>query len=156
MSITFCNGQDAEALSEPDLPGGLGDETLVEFAAGLPGFPDAHRFRLEDLGEALRPFQRLRHVGEPEMSFTVVLAGLLYPDYSVEIDEDHQATLGISSPEDVVTYLMITVPRPPQPPTANLLGPVVVNRRTGVAAQVVQHRSSYRVAEPLPSSRQPD
>ena len=32
---------------------------------------------------------------------------------------------------------------------ANLLGPVVVNRRTRVAAQVVQYQSNYRAAEPL-------
>jgi flagellar assembly factor FliW len=36
-----------------------------------------------------------------------------------------------------------------QPPTANLLGPLVVNRRTRAAAQVVQYQSSYRAAEPL-------
>ncbi len=155
MSITFCNGHGTVSLTDDELPGRLGDGSVIEFAAGLPGFPHAHRFRLESLGAALHPFQRLRHLGphDLEIGFTVVAAGLLYPDYSVEIDEDHQASLGISSADDVVTYLLITVPRPPQPPTANLLGPVVINRRTGAAAQVVQHRSSYRVAEPLPASR---
>ena len=151
MSITFTNGLDAVALTDDAIPGGLAEGALIEFPAGLPGFPGAHRFRLESLGPALHPFQRLRHLGEPEIGFTVVVAGLLYPDYSVEIDDDHQSALAIESAGDVVTYVMITVPRPPQPPTANLLGPVVVNRRTGAAAQVVQHRSGHRVAEALPA-----
>ncbi len=125
---------------------------VIEFEAGLPGFPSARRFRLEDLGEALRPFRRLRSLGEPDISFTVVEPGLLFPDYSVEIDDEHQASLGITSADDVVTLVLITVPRPPLPATANLLGPIVINRRTGAAAQVVQHRSVYKVAQPLPGA----
>ena len=154
MTITFTNGSET-VTPAGEVPGGLTEGVSVDFPAGLPGFADAHHFLLEDLGEQLRPFQRLRHTESPEIAFTVVLAGLLYPDYSVEIDEDHQVTLGITGAGEVATYVMITVPRPPQPPTANLLGPIVVNRRTGAAAQVVQHRSSYRVAEPLPTARRP-
>ena len=149
MSITFCDAQDSVPMT--GAVGGLDEGTVVEFAAGLPGFPAARQFRVEDLGEALRPFGRLRSVGEPEISFTVVDPGLLFAHYTVEIDDEHQAALAISDPADVVTLVMITVPRPPQPPTANLLGPIVINRRTGAAAQVVQHRSAYKVAEPLPT-----
>lgn len=159
MSITFCDAPARNAgievnMFEPSGLGGLGEGTEIEFAAGLPGFPGARRFRLEDLGPNLRPFSRLRYLGEPEVSFTVVSPGLLFPKYSVEIDEDDQAALGIESPDDVVILVMITVPQPPQPPTANLLGPIVINRRTGAAAQIVQHRSNYRVAEPLPAGGQ--
>lgn len=124
----------------------------IEFEAGLPGFPAARRFLLEDLGPNLRPFRRLRSVAEPEISFTVAEPGLLFPDYTVEIDDEHQAGLGIAGAEDVMILVLITVPRPPLPPTANLLGPIVINKRTGAAAQVVQHRSSYNVANPLPGA----
>ncbi len=129
--------------------GPLLDGTEVEFPAGLPGFPAARRFRLEALGENLRPFRRLHHLADPDISFTVVEPGHLYPDYTIEIDDEHQESLGIDSADHVVTLLMITVPPPPQPPTANLLGPLVVNRMNGRAAQVVQHKSDYKVAEPL-------
>lgn len=128
---------------------------VVDFEAGLPGFPTARRFRLEELGGNLRPFRRLRSVGEPEIGFTVVEPGILFPDYSVEIDDEHQAGLGVTDADDVMVLVLITVPRPPLPPTANLLGPIVINRRTGAAAQVVQHRSTYKVAQPLPGSGDP-
>ena len=155
MSITFCDAPSAsnEAVSVFDPAGlaGIGEGAEITFEAGLPGFPGARRFRLEDLGPSLRPFSRLRSVGDIDISFTVVPPGLLYPDYTVEIDDDDQAALGITSAEDVVTLVLITAPRPPQPPTANLLGPIVVNRHNGLAAQIVQHKSSYKVAEPLPN-----
>ncbi len=148
MSLTFTDATEFGSVTDP---GGAPLE-VIEFEAGLPGFPTARRFRLEDLGETLRPFRRLRSLGEPEISFTVVEPGLLFPDYSVEIDDEHQAGLGITAAEDVVTLVLITVPRPPLPATANLLGPIVINRRTGAAAQVVQHRSTYKVAQPLPGA----
>lgn len=154
-TVTFSDAhQPGPIVSAYDPAGlaGLGVGAEIEFAAGLPGFPGARRFRLEDLGQSLRPFGRLRSIGEPEIGFTVVSPGLLFRDYSVEIDDDDQAALGLTGPDDVVLLLLITVPRPPQPPTANLLGPIVVNRRTGAAAQVVQHRSNYKVAEPLPAT----
>ena len=155
MTITFLNEPNLDAYwddvlsTDPDA--GIDVATIIEFAAGIPGFPTARRFQLEDLGEALRPFQRLRSVGEAEVSFTVAPAGL-FPDYSVEIEDDHQVALDVSSADDVVVFVVITVPKPPMPPTANLLGPIVVNRHTGAAAQVVQHKSNYKVAEPLPAA----
>lgn len=149
MSITFSHDIQAGALTGPG--DDLGLVEVVDFAAGLPGFPGVRRFLLEDLGESLRPFRRLRSVGgEPEVSFTVVEPGLLFGNYTVEIDDDHQASLGVASAGEVLTLVLVTVPRPPLPPTANLLGPIVVNKTTGAAAQVVQHKSGYKVAEPLP------
>lgn len=135
-------------------PDGPAEGVQIRFAAGLPGFPGPRRFRIEDLGPTLRPFSRMRDIDQSDIAFTVVSPGLLFPDYSVEISTEDQEVLGVESPEDVVIMVMITVPRAPQPPTANLLGPIVVNRHTGVAAQIVQHRSSYPVAEPLPAGRE--
>lgn len=133
-------------------PQGLGtaeEEVVLEFAAGLPGFPRSRRFVLEDLGENLQPFCRIRSISEPSIAFTVVPPGLLFPNYTVEIDDEHVNQLGLTSAGDVVTLVIVTTPRPPQPPTANLLGPIVINRVSRNAAQVVQHRSSYGVAEPI-------
>jgi flagellar assembly factor FliW len=127
-----------------------GHEDVVEFTAGLPGFPGARRFRIEDLGPDLAPFCRIRSVDEPTIAFTVVPPGALFPDYSVEIDEERVAQLHLDSSEDVITLVIVTTQAAPCPPTANLLGPIVINRTNHAAAQVVQHRSSYGVAEPIP------
>lgn len=126
-----------------------GEEIILEFVAGLPGFPASRRFKVEDLGERLRPFCRIRSLTEPSIAFTVVPPGVLFPQYSVKIDEEHVSQLQLDSADDVITLVIVTTPPSPQPPTANLLGPIVVNRHTRSAAQVVQHHSSYGVAEPI-------
>lgn len=127
-----------------------GPDDEVIFVAGLPGFPAARRFRIENLGPDLAPFGRIRSLDEPNIAFLVVAPGLLFPDYSVEIDEERAAQLDVESSEDVVILVIVTTRPAPQPPTANLLGPIVINRVNRAAAQVVQHRSAYGVAEPIP------
>jgi flagellar assembly factor FliW len=126
----------------------LFDGTALDFGGGIPGFPGTRNFRLESLTPDLRPFCVMRSVEEDGISFVLVPPGALFPDYTIEIDEQQVSNLGLQSAEDAVVLAIVTVG--PQP-TANLLGPLVVNRRTRAAAQVVQHQSSYRAAEPLVS-----
>jgi len=128
-----------------------GDDELVaggvlEFAAGIPGFPGARRFRLERLAPELEPFCLMRSVEEEAIAFVLVPPGELFPDYAVEIDDQHVAGLGLESADDAAVLVVVTLG---DPPTANLLGPLVANRHSGAAAQVVQYQSDYRAAEPL-------
>lgn len=123
-------------------------EILLQFAAGLPGFPASRAFRLESLGADLEPFCAMRSVAEPGICFTVVPPGVVFRDYTVEIDEQHVDSLGLVDGSDALVLAIVTVA---DPPTVNLLGPIVINRRTRAAAQVVQHGSSYGAAVPLVS-----
>lgn len=148
--MTITQTQTSEpAMGVGGLPAGEEDAVLLEFSAGLPGFPASRRFRLESLGPELEPFCAMRSVAEPEICFTVVPPGIIFRDYAVEIDEQHVDTLGLADGSDALVLAIVTVG---DPPTANLLGPLVVNRRTRVAAQVVQHGSDYGAAVPLVSA----
>jgi flagellar assembly factor FliW len=122
---------------------------VLDFANGIPGFPAAREFALEDLGADLEPFCRMRSLDDQGVSFLLVPPGIFFPDYSVEIDEEHVEKLGLGSADDTVVLAIVTLAKPPDSPTCNLLGPVVVNRRSLAAAQVVQHRSNYGVAVPI-------
>lgn len=147
MPITQTKTSDA-ALGSPAASGEDGPVTL-SFATGLPGFPAARTFVLEQLGAQLDPFCRLRCVEQADLTFTVVPPGILFPDYAVVVDEESVERLALTSADDAVVLAIVTLSVPPEPPKANLLGPLVVNRRTLAAAQVVQHGSSYGVAVPL-------
>ncbi|HUO47457.1 MAG TPA: flagellar assembly protein FliW [Acidimicrobiales bacterium] len=147
MSMTQTHTSDA-VLGNQGLAPSL-DKVVLEFATGLPGFPDDRRFVLENLGPALEPFCRMRSIDHPDICFTVVPPGTLVPDYTVEIDIESVERLGLTSAEDAVILAIVTLAMAPEPPKMNLLGPIVVNRHTRAAAQVVQHGSSYGVAVPL-------
>lgn len=139
----------AEGLGAGPLATGEdGAPVEVVFANGLPGFDDLHRFVVEPLGPELAPFCRLRCLDRVGVEFIVVPPGLLFPDYAVEVDDDVVARLELAA-EDAVVLTIVTLADGGRVPTANLLGPLVVNRRTRAAAQVVQHGSGYEVAVPL-------
>lgn len=127
-----------------------GDQPVVlTFPTGLPGFPLATRFVLEPLGPTLEPFCRMRSLDQPNLCFTVVPPGVIFDGYQVVVDEESVERLGLQDPDDAVVLAIVTLSIPPEPPKVNLLGPVVINRSTRAAAQVVQHGSAYGVAVPL-------
>lgn len=128
---------------------GDADEVVIEFVAGIPAFPSARRFVLEPLGASLEPFSRMRCLDQQNLSFTVFPPGTVFPDYSVTVDAEACERLGIDSAEEVVVLSIVTLSTPPAPPTANLLGPIVINKANRTAAQVVQYGSSFGAAVPL-------
>ena len=95
-----------------------------------------------------RPFCRLRATDPPGVEFIVVPPGVLFPDYQVAVDEETVERLDLRA-EDAAVLSIVTLSEDGSAPTANLLGPIVVNRRNGAAAQVVLHGSDYQVAAPL-------
>jgi flagellar assembly factor FliW len=151
MGMLIAKSRSEESAAGTDETSG--DDALLaggvlDFGGGIPGFPASRQFRLERLAPELEPFCVMRSVDETGISFVLVAPGALFADYTIEIDEQHVARLGLDSADEAMVLAIVTLG---DPATANLLGPVVVNRRTGVAAQVVQYQSNYKAAEPLVS-----
>ena len=53
------------------------------------------------------------------------------------------------SADDALLLVIVTVAKPIEASTANLLGPIVVNRHTRTAAQAVLSNSGYATREAL-------
>jgi flagellar assembly factor FliW len=122
----------------------------LHFAGGLPGFPDARRFVLVRIGDELSPFSVLRSLdGGSDVEFVVTHPGLFFPDYAPEIDDDTADRLELQSGDDALLLVIVTVADPVAASTANLLGPIVVNRHTRAAAQAVLGASGYNTREVL-------
>jgi flagellar assembly factor FliW len=131
------------------------EEQLPElrFASGLPGFPDVRRFVLVRLGDELSPFSVLRSLDDgTDLEFVVTHPGLFFPDYEPEIDDDTAQRLELKSGDDALLLVIVTVADPGAASTANLLGPIVVNRHTRAAAQAVLGNSGYATREALVST----
>jgi flagellar assembly factor FliW len=135
------------SVSEAEIP-------ELHFAVGLPGFPDARRFVLLRLGDELSPFSVLRSLDDsPEhpsgIEFVVTPPGLFFPEYEPEIDDDTANRLELKSADDALLLVIVTVADPVAESTANLLGPIVVNRHTRAAAQAVLGNAGYATREAL-------
>jgi len=106
----------------------------ITLAVPMPGFP-AHRefvlVRLNDDG-LLYAFTS---VEDPELRFLVAPPEPFFPDYAPEIDESTFAALNTKDPDRLL--LMVVITAGVDETTANLLAPIVVDRDTLRAQQVV-------------------
>ena len=114
------------------------DETAVlTFPSGLLGFPRFTRWVLLD-HDREAPFQWLQAVDRGDLAFIVMDPLLVKPDYRIAIAPREVADLGEAAGEDYRVFVILTVPSPdPARVTANLRGPLVLNRRTGLGKQIV-------------------
>ncbi len=128
-------------------PGNVQDLRLPE---GLVGFPDHKHFELLYVPDQL-PFIWLRLLGPEPLHFVVIEPAGIIPDYELELFDDDAAFLGISDPADAMVLNVVTVkPGTQATATVNLAGPIIVNRRTGVAKQcVLANYSRYSAHHPL-------
>ena len=125
------------------------DFVEIRFPAGLPGFPHVHTFRLNPWGPPGSPYLLLRAVDDPDVGFVVVPPWVFYPDYEFDLDDSTAERLGLVVADDAIILAVVTLRDRPDEATLNLLGPIVVNRHTHDAAQIVLPTTSYSVRAPL-------
>jgi flagellar assembly factor FliW len=125
------------------------DVPALHFAAGIPGFPELRTFALVWWGEEDGPFSILTSLEQSNLEFLVVPPHTFFPDYAPEIDDDTAERLGIEAAEDAILMVIITVGDDPGSATANLLAPIVVNRHSREAAQVVLTDGDQPLRAPL-------
>ncbi|MCX6934492.1 MAG: flagellar assembly protein FliW [Verrucomicrobia bacterium] len=105
---------------------------------GIIGFSQFKRAELLYLPDHL-PFLWMK-LGEPAdaLHFIVIEPGGIVPGYEPEIFDEDVAQLEIRDQAEVMILNIVTLKRHhPVEATANLIGPIVVNRRTRVGRQLV-------------------
>ncbi|MDX6255487.1 MAG: flagellar assembly factor FliW [Frankiales bacterium] len=123
-------------------------QTVLTFQDGIPGFPGRQRFSVVSQ-PGLEPFMTLESVEPDGPSFVVVPPAAVVEGYEVPVDSDTTYALGIVDPGDVLVLAIVAVAAGGGQHTVNLLGPVVANRHSGLARQVVLVDSDYRLRQPL-------
>lgn len=123
---------------------------VLRLPQGLVGFPQHTSFELHCDEEQL-PFRLLKLNGPAPLQFVVIEPEGIIPDYEIEIFDEDAAVLGIEDSSDAMVLNIVTVGRgQPATATVNLVAPVVINRRTGLAKQVVlANHGRYNVRHPL-------
>ena len=121
----------------------------VEFPAGMPGFPRAHHFQLAPIGDAESPFLLLIGIDDPAARFVVVSPWTFHPDYEFALDDADHERLGLRDTRDALVFCVVTLRGAPRAATLNMIGPIVINRRTLEAAQDVVPAIGYGLRAPL-------
>ena len=125
----------------PELP-------VIEMVQAMPGFPEERRFALVQLDDE-GTLCSLRSLERDDLQFIVVPPIAFFPDYAPEIDDDVVEDLGIESADDVVVLLVVHAGSSLADTTVNLRAPVLVNRHTRRASQVILEDADLAVSAPL-------
>ena len=111
------------------------ERQLVRIPAGLFGFEELREFVLLDAAQ--QPFYWLQSLESPAVAFVLIDPLLFRPDYDPGVDREELADIGVQSPEDLLVLAIVTVAGPDKVMTANLQGPLLLNRHTHVARQSI-------------------
>ena len=115
---------------------------IIDMAVPMPGFPAHRQFvlvRLNDNG-LLYAFTS---VDDPNLRFLVAPPEPFFPDYAPEIENETFSSLNTKDPDRLL--LMVVITAGVNETTANLMAPIVVDRDTMRAQQVVLSGSGYPV-----------
>jgi flagellar assembly factor FliW len=114
----------------------------IRMAVPMPGFPAHRDFVLVRLNEdgLLYAFTSIQ---DPDLRFLVAPPEPFFPDYAPEIEEDVFQALNTKDPDRLLLMAVITAGT--DETTANLMAPIVVDRDTMRAMQVVLSGSGYPV-----------
>ncbi len=115
----------------------------VLFPAGLLGFEKFKDYVLLDAPQ--KPFFYLQSIDVPELAFILIDPFLFRPDYSLDVDNENLGDIGVARPEDVLVFAIVTVPGEGGSATANLMGPLIINKANRLGMQTVLGDSRWRV-----------
>ncbi len=129
MSTRTASRPIGDTMTDPSL--GL---PTIDLAVPMPGFPRHRQFvlvRLNDEG-LLYAFTSIE---DPELRFLVAPPEPFFPDYAPEIEDEVFAALNTKDPDRLLLLVVITAGV--NETTANLLAPIVVDRDSRRAMQVI-------------------
>ena len=123
-------------------------DDIIKFPAGIPGFENNKEFVLVQIPE-YTPFEWLVCTDGSKLRFAVINPMLFMPDYSPNIVKEQLEDLEIEKPEDILLYTLVTIRENPEESTANLVGPVIINKTKCIGKQVIIDDDKYTTMEKI-------
>ncbi|MEL3908501.1 MAG: flagellar assembly protein FliW [Treponemataceae bacterium] len=113
----------------------ISEDQKITMPEGFYGFEDCHDFALIDSEQP--PFFWMQSLEDKSLAFIVIDPFLFRPDYELDIDDESLKPIEATSPENLLVFALVTVPADGSPITANLQGPLIINKANKKAMQVV-------------------
>jgi flagellar assembly factor FliW len=119
------------------------DRQRISFPKGIFGFEELREFVLLDA--TTQPFYWLQSAERVEVAFVLIDPKFFRPDYTPDVDPLELEEIGITDPDDMLVLSIVTIPQAARKMTANLQGPLVLNRRTHVGRQSISSNPRWGV-----------
>lgn len=137
MSTSIASRPIGATMSDTEL-----DMPIIDMAVPMPGFPAHRQFVLVRLNEDGLLFA-FTSIQDPDLRFLVAPPEPFFPDYAPEIENETLAALNTKDPDRLLVMVVITAGV--EETTANLFAPIIVDRDSKRAMQVILNGSNMPV-----------
>ena len=120
----------------------VNEHQRISFPTGLLGFESFREYVLLDAER--QPFYWLQSLDVEQIAFVLINPFLFRPDYEMNIDNEELIPIGITEPGKALIFSIVTIPADGSPMTANLQGPLVINRDNRLGLQAVLTDSRWK------------
>jgi flagellar assembly factor FliW len=115
-------------------------DKVINFPEGLIGLKEYQQFIIKSIPEQ-EAFLLLQSTVDENFGLIITPPFWFKRDYEFELSDHYAKQLG--DEEAVEVFAVVTLADTPQDTTANLLGPLVLNRKTGIGFQVLVPDRGY-------------
>lgn len=121
----------------------IDERQKLHFPLGILGFEGLKEYALMDASQP--PFFWLQSLDVQEIAFILIEPRVFRPDYQVTVPDSDLEEIGIVVPDQLLTFAIVTVPEDHRLMTANLQGPVLVNRAKRLGRQSISTDPQWQV-----------
>jgi len=117
----------------------------IKFPQGLYGFEGLSEYVLLDARQ--RPFYWLQSLSVKETAFVLIDPLIVRSDYNADIDPQDYEALKLTGPEDerFLQFAIVTIPADTRVITANLQGPLIINKEIREGRQCISRSNVWHV-----------
>ncbi len=121
------------------------EKQKIIFERGIFGFEKIREYAL--INASQWPFFWLQAVEVPDLAFILIDPSIFRPDYTPDVDENDLLEIDIrpEEKEKMLVFSIVTVPEDQKKMSANLQGPVIINRETRKARQFISTNQKWCV-----------
>src|SRR5262245_40401714 len=101
-------------------------DAIIHFEEGLIGFSEFKDYVLME-SDSLAPFRLLQSLDSPDVSFLVLEAAAVIPNYYDLVPPREWESIGIKDRTKPLAFVIVVIGSSPQASTANFQAPLLIN-----------------------------
>ena len=126
----------------------VSQEQLIHFSEGILGFENCKEYYLLDRNEG--PFYWLQSTDSIDLAFVIINPQFFKADYTLELTPHDFYDIGLMNEkeieENLLHFVIVTIPPDnANNMTANLLGPIIINKLNRKGKQALSLNEKYSV-----------
>lgn len=118
------------------------EKQIIEFPQGILGFGHLHKYALLD-GE--NAFYFLQSLEDRQIAFPIVEPSFFCSDFKLNVGSDELEAIDLDKDSEMLVFAIVTIPEDYQKMTANLQGPIVINKKSRKARQCISINDKWKV-----------